>query len=307
MSNAKRRLIPFGISTLVGIVVAITLLIGINASFLRIPEVPAAQLPGSGQTSANVMMSVAETDYKGITDRNLFRAKLQAEIPKPKSSQEIEEETLTGIVKSMALKGVMLSAQKKGNYAVIDRGGQKGVWTYEVGDIIERGLVLKEVHRDSIKLEQGEFAAVLKLFSPVYERAPGNQPMNTGTAAQPLPRKGGQETAKLDLANDIRKEGAVTLISKSLAEQLKSNNATIMSSIAVKAATDGLKVVAVDRGSIAQRIGIAPNDTLQEVNGHRLSSSEDMNKVYEDLKNATSFDLKILRRGQAETLRYEIR
>jgi type II secretory pathway component PulC len=54
-------------------------------------------------------------------------------------------------------------------------------------------------------------------------------------------------------------------------------------------------------------MGIAPDDTLQEVNGLKLSSSEDMNKVYEALKNATTFEVKVLRRGHSETLRYEIR
>ena len=88
---------------------------------------------------------------------------------------------------------------------------------------------------------------------------------------------------------------------------MKTDNNMVMSSIAVKAAADGLKVVAVDRGSIAQRMGITPDDTLQEVNGHRLNSSEDMNKVYEALKNETNFNLKVLRKGKSETLRYEIR
>jgi S1-C subfamily serine protease len=146
----------------------------------------------------------------------------------------------------------------------------------------------------------------VKLFSPVYERIPGTQPPDTTSSTQAPGRKAGRESVKLDLETNIRRQGSVTLISKALAEQLKSDNNMVMSSIAVKAAADGLKVVTVDRGSIAQRMGIAPDDTLQEVNGHRLSSSEDMNKVYEALKNATSFDLKVLRRGKPETLRYEI-
>jgi S1-C subfamily serine protease len=80
-----------------------------------------------------------------------------------------------------------------------------------------------------------------------------------------------------------------------------------MSSIAIKPGADGVKVVAVDQGSIAQRMGIAPDDTLQEVNGQKLSSAGDMNQVYEALKNATNFEVKVLRNGRSETLRYEIR
>ena len=97
----------------------------------------------------------------------------------------------------------------------------------------------------------------------------------------------------------IRKEGSVTLIPKSLAERLKADNNIVMSSVAVKAANDGLKVVAVDQGSVAQKIGIAPDDTLQAINGHRLDASEDMNKVYDELKNVTNFEVRLLRRGRA--------
>jgi type II secretory pathway component PulC len=305
MIQGETKIIAFGISTLAGALLGTIILIGVNASLLRIPEMPV--LSSDARHSPSSAKERNDPDYKAITERNLFRAKLQIESPKPKSKRELEEEALSAIVKGMALKGVMLSPYRKDNFAVIDRGGQKGVWTYEIGDVIEQGLVLKEIRKDSIKLEKGEFGAVLKLFSPVYERSPGGAPVaQTGPTAKPrqkLPR----ETAKLDLEKGIRKEGATTLISKSLAERLKPNNSMVMSSIAVKVAADGLKVVAVDHGSVAQRMGIAPDDTLQEVNGYKLNSSQDMNKVYEALKNATQFNLKVLRRGKSETLRYENR
>ena len=51
----------------------------------------------------------------------------------------------------MALKGVMMSARKKDTYAVIDLGGQKGVWPYEKGEVVDKGLTVKEIRRDSGK------------------------------------------------------------------------------------------------------------------------------------------------------------
>jgi hypothetical protein len=39
----------------------------------------------------------------------------------------------------MALKGVVLGVKKKDQYAVIDRGAQKGVWTYEIGTRSKKG------------------------------------------------------------------------------------------------------------------------------------------------------------------------
>jgi type II secretory pathway component PulC len=310
MRGSKKGIIWFAISTVAGAVAAGGVLIAIDASIRRIPETSSPSAI-SGLQSTNQERSpgtAAPLDYKAIADRNLFRAQLQVEIPKPRTEKELEEEALTAIVKAMALKGVMLGVRQRETYAVIDRGGQKGVWTYEAGEVIERGLTLKEIRKDSIKVEKGDFAAVLKLFSPIYEKTPSSQqPVGAAVTGQPPQKKSGQEMAKLDLGKEIKKEGRVTVISKSLAEKLKSDNNVVMSSIAVKASADGLKVVAVDRGSIAQRMGIAPDDTLQEINGHRLNSSQDMNKVYEALRNVTTFDVKVLRRGRPETLRYEIR
>ncbi len=309
MSMNLTRMIPFCISTLAGVVVGVVILLAINAALLRVPDVPQPGPAKAAQRANSQPAGPAEADYKALMERNLFRAKLQVEIPKPKSEKEIEEEALTAAVKAMALKGVVLGARKKESYAVIDLGGQKGVWAYEQGELVEKGLALKEIRKDSIRLEKGEFGAVLKLFSPVYERTPGTQP------PQGAPRARNQASTaapvgKVDLSDEmkgIRKEGSVTLIPKTLAEKLKKDNNMVMSSIAVKATGDGLKVVAVDHGSIAQKIGIAPDDTLQEINGHKLNASEDMNKVYNELKNVTTFEVRLLRRGRPETLRYEIR
>ena len=298
MTYDRTKLITFGTSTLSGVVAAVVILIVVNASFLKAPGNPppaSASRAGEGQPAP-----IAEPDYKSIAERNLFRAQLQIEIPKPKTEAELEEEALNAIVNTMALRGVVLSPRKHDNYAVIDRGGQKGVWVYEKGEVIERGLEVKDIRRDLVRVGKGDFEVVLRLFSAAVERTPRLRAANTPATPKPAARK-------IDLRGEIKKEGSITRISKSLAEKLKSDNNMIMSSIAVKPAPDGVKVVAVDQGSIAQKMGIAPNDTLQEVNGHRLSSTADMNEIYESLKNATDFEVKVLRRGKSETLRYQIR
>jgi general secretion pathway protein C len=297
MIPERKKLITFGISTLSGVVAGTVALIVINASFLKVPGPPPASVVSASRAETEQPAPV-EPDYTAIAQRNLFRAKLEVEIPKPKSPHEIEEETLTAIVKTMMLKGVMLGHHGRDNFAVIDRGGQKGVWTYETGEVIEKGLALKEIKKDSVRIEKGDFGVVLRLFSSTFERTPGQ----TAGVAAPAART----SARTDAGKDIKKQGAITRISKSLAEKLKANSNMIMSSIAVKPASDGVKVVSVDKGSIAQQMGIAPDDTLQEVNGHRLNSTEDMGKVYDALKNATDFEVKLLRRGKSETLRYEI-
>ncbi len=155
MRYEKKELIVSGISTVSGVVAAIIVLIAVNASFLRVPDSPPMRATSAAGAVASVQAAaLSEPNYKAIIERNLFRARLQVEIPKPKTEKEIEEEALTAIVKTMVLKGVMLSPRKRDNYAVIDLGGQKGVWVYEPGDVIEKGLALKEIGKDSVRIEK---------------------------------------------------------------------------------------------------------------------------------------------------------
>ena len=86
-TDKKQLLLPFGISTLSGVVVGIVTLFAINASFLRVPDAPPPSEMRVGQISGTKPSPVEERDYKFLMDRNLFRAKLQVEIPKPKTEK----------------------------------------------------------------------------------------------------------------------------------------------------------------------------------------------------------------------------
>jgi type II secretion system protein C len=313
----RKQLIFSAVSTLAGTLVGVIALIVLDASLLRIP----VTFDGKGSAAARkpeAQPKAESTDYKAITERNLFRAKLQTEIPKSKSEKEIEEETLVTIMKPMTLKGIMTGHQKKDFYAVIDRGGQKGVWTYELGETIERGLTVTDIKKDAVIIEKGDFAAILKLFAKSFERIPGTAhaaaPIQTAEKEEAKPARKEQAAPKAtDYSKDVKKEGKITVLSKSLADRIKSDNTVVMSSLAIKLSTDaagkanGYKVVSVDKGSLANKLGIMQDDVLQEVNGFQLKNAEDSKKAHETLRNASKLEVKLLRRGKVETLRYEIR
>ena len=176
-----KDLIPFAIATAAAIVAATVLLILINAALLKVPVASPLKATHKGEKPS---LTADTSDYKAITERNLFRAKLQIELPKAKTEKEIEEETLTNIVRTMALKGVMTGVQKKDNYAVIDRGGTKGVGTYEIGDVIERGLAVTEIKKDGVLIQKSDFLVRLRLFSGGFERLPGVLPAGVQTSLQ---------------------------------------------------------------------------------------------------------------------------
>jgi type II secretory pathway component PulC len=318
----KKYLLPFAISSAAAVLTAVIILIIINASLMKIP------LQGMGKNAYAKIVAVQDpsanvkADYNAITNRNLFRAKLQVEIPVPKSEKQIEEEQLTEIMKIMALKGIWFGEKKSDLYAVIDRGGQKGVWTYELGEVIEKGLVVSDIQRNSVLIKKNDFGATLKLFAKGFERV--NLPPSVSDTKDVKDAKGDKfaKAAKeekppskpqSDYSRDIRKDGNTLVVSKSLADKIRADNSVVLSTVAVKASVDdkgqpnGFKIVAVDRGSIAEKMGLAANDIIQEVNGRKLSAPNDGKNVQESFKNTLKFEVKVLRGKQTKMLFYEIK
>jgi len=316
----KKYLLPFAISSVFAVLTAIIVLIIINTSVMQIP------LQGAGKNAYAKSVAVQDPSanvkagYDAITSRNLFRAKLQVEIPIPKSEKQIEEEQLTEIMKVMVLKGIWLGEKKSDLYAVIDRGGQKGVWTYELGEVVEKGLVVSDIQRNTVILKKNDFGATLKMFAKGFERvdAPSQSSGAVLTAKNDKTTKKGKEEKaqpkqQADYSKDIRKEGNTVVVSKALADKIRVDNSVVLSSVAVKASLDnngqsnGFKIVAVDRGSIAEKMGIAANDIIQEVNGRKLTASDDGKKAQESFKNTSKFEVKVLRGKQTKMLHYEVK
>ena len=88
----RRLLILAGASTFAGLLLGVIALIALDASLLNIPlPVDWKGRAGSQKTDGESAKDGSK-EYKAIAERNLFRAKLQAEIPKPRSEKEIEED-----------------------------------------------------------------------------------------------------------------------------------------------------------------------------------------------------------------------
>lgn len=69
----------------------------------------------------------------------------------------------------------------------------------------------------------------------------------------------------------------------------------------------GLKIYAVRAGSWLDRLGIRNGDTLQSINGYEMSTPEQALLAYVSLRNETRFVVRIVRRGEPQTLSFEIR
>lgn len=70
---------------------------------------------------------------------------------------------------------------------------------------------------------------------------------------------------------------------------------------------DGFKLYAIRPTSAFAKLGLTNGDTLNAVNGFQLDSLEKAMEVYTKMREATSLELEVTRRGKPITLKYTIR
>jgi general secretion pathway protein C len=70
---------------------------------------------------------------------------------------------------------------------------------------------------------------------------------------------------------------------------------------------DGFKLYAIRPSSVFAKLGLANGDTLQSINGFDLTSADKALEVYTKLREATSLEVEVTRRGKPATLKYSIK
>ncbi len=70
---------------------------------------------------------------------------------------------------------------------------------------------------------------------------------------------------------------------------------------------DGFKLYAIRPSSAFAKLGLSNGDTLQSINGFDLTSADKALEVYTKLREATSLEVDVTRRGKPVTLKYTIK
>lgn len=69
----------------------------------------------------------------------------------------------------------------------------------------------------------------------------------------------------------------------------------------------GMRLFAIRRGSLYEKLGLKNGDILKAVNGNSLSDPTQALKIFEQLKSERSINVRVERGGSERTLNYEIR
>lgn len=101
-------------------------------------------------------------------------------------------------------------------------------------------------------------------------------------------------------------------IDKSLVDKVLANPMAIAKGARVVPAVkngkpDGFKLYAIRPSSVYSKLGLTNGDTIQSINGFDLTTADKALEVYTKLREATSLEMEVQRRGKPVTLKYTIR
>ncbi len=208
----------------------------------------------------------------------------------------------------LVLLATMVSTDPKDSYATIINTENQKQGAYSVGDPVPGSTgAIKEIHYKYIDFENNGHIERLVLAGatpPVVAAAPVQEQPASGEPVDDL-------QASID--NGIKKIDDNTYeIDKALVDKVLANPMAVAKGARVVPAVkngkpDGFKLYAIRPSSVYAKLGLTNGDTLQAINGFELTSADKALEVYTKLREATSLEVEVTRRGKPMTLKYSIR
>jgi general secretion pathway protein C len=141
----------------------------------------------------------------------------------------------------------------------------------------------------------------------------GATPPVTVAVAEPPPADENKDEMQSAIDNGIKKiDDNNYEIDKALVDKVLANPMAVAKGARVVPAVkngkpDGFKLYAIRPSSVYAKLGLTNGDTLQSINGFELTSADKALEVYTKLREATSLEMEVTRRGKPVTLKYTIR
>jgi general secretion pathway protein C len=108
-------------------------------------------------------------------------------------------------------------------------------------------------------------------------------------------------------SREISCNGSSCEIERSLVERTLANPVVLAATARVSPGAGGLRLEAIQRGSLLAQLGLQPGDVVRSVNKMELSSPENMLDILIKLRHASQLSVAVERQGTRLTLDYTIR
>jgi general secretion pathway protein C len=207
----------------------------------------------------------------------------------------------------LVLLATMVSTKPKDSYATIVNTETQNQGAYSVDDSVPGAGKIKEIHFKYIDFENNgriERLVLAGITAPVVAAAPVQEQPATNAPVDDLQAQIDNGIKKIDENNyEIDK----ALVDKVLANPMAVAKGARVVPAVKNGQPDGFKLYAIRPSSVYAKLGLTNGDTLQSINGFELTSADKALEVYTKLREATSLEVSVTRRGKPLTLKYSIR
>ncbi len=275
----------------------------VEAKFLGDPEhAPKSATPRVQRPTTHSATPARTKDGSQLASRNMFCSECTPAVVVPTDPSSIAQTTLP-----LQLLATSIGANEDQSYATVVNTESQAQGSYSVGDKLPGASgPIKTIHYKYVDFENsGRIERVL-----LAGAAP---PVQKPTPQKPQRPHNRRNDMQAELDAGIKKINDTTFeIDKSLVDKVTANPMAFMRGARIVPAMkngkpQGIKLYAIRPSSPYAKLGLTNGDTLQSINGFELTSAEKGLEIYAKLREATSLEVDVLRRGKPVTLKYTIR
>lgn len=242
-----------------------------------------------------------------LATRNMFCSDCTPAVDTTKTSDP-SQVAITSL--PLALLATNIGPRIEESYATIINSENQKQGAYAVGDTVPGAAStgkIKAIHFKYIDFENNGRVERLVLLGAAPPAAPVAVAENPAVSGQP------QDDIQASIDNGIKKiDDSNYEIDKGLVEKVLLNPMAVAKGARVvpsmkNGKPDGFKLYAIRPSSAFAKLGLTNGDTLQSINGFELTSADKALEVYTKLREATSLEIEVTRRGKPVTLKYSIK
>lgn len=246
-------------------------------------------------------------DGAQLNQRNMFCADCTPSVAQTTDPSQVP---LTGLALQLVATNVSLDPTL--SFASVVNSETSFQGGYRVGDKIPGAGPVKEIHFKYIDFENSgriERLVLVGVTGPVVAATPVTETVAAAPAADGATKDELQEAidSGIKKIDDTNYEIDRALVDKALANPMAiAKGARVVPSVK-DGKSDGFKLYAIRQNSVYAKLGLSNGDTLQSINGFDLTSAEKALEVYTKLREASSLEVTLTRRGKPVNIKYSIR
>jgi general secretion pathway protein C len=276
----------------------------VEARFLGDPEHAPKIAPVVAQVQTPVAVARSK-DGGQFQGRNMFCSDCTPAV----ASQSSDPSQIALTTLPLALLATNIGPRPADSYATIINSENQRQGAFSVGDPVPGASgKIKEIHFKYIDFENNGHTERLVLLGAT----PPAAPVAVAETPPALPTGDGDEMQSAVDSGIKKIDDNNYEIDKSLVEKVLLNPMAVAKGARVvpsmkNGKPDGFKLYAIRPSSAFAKLGLANGDTLQSINGFELTSADKALEVYTKLREATSLEIEVTRRGKPVTLKYSIK